>query len=99
MAAVAGMASVSILSSHGYIPDFKRQPGNRSRLNRVYRFIMELVSFSPLLFKLLMISLLCKRLLILQCLTNVHIYFVLFFVHNCLVLFHLIGSTLYFYRT
>ena len=69
-----------------YIPDFRRQPGNRSRPNRVYRFIMELVSFSPLLFKLFMISLLCKRLLILHYLTNVHIYFVLIFVHNFLVL-------------
>ena len=27
------------------IPDFKRQPGNRSRLNRVYRSIMELRGF------------------------------------------------------
>ena len=81
------------------IPDFKRQPGNRSRLNRVFRFIMELVSFSPLLFKPFMISLLCKRLLILHYLTNVHMYFVFIIVHNLLVLFHLIGSTLYFYRT
>ena len=56
------------------IPDFKRQPGNRSRLNRVYGFIMELVSFSLLLFKLFIISLLCKQLLILHYLTNVHIY-------------------------
>ena len=71
------------------IPDFKPQPGNRSRLNRVYRFIMELVNFSPLLFKLFMISLLCKRLLILHYLTNVHIYFVFIFVHDFLVLFSL----------
>ena len=87
-------------NAHVIIPDFKRQPGNRSRLNRVYRFIMELVNFSPLLFKLFMISLLCKRLLILHYLTNVHIYFVFIFVHNFLVLFfHLIRSTLYLYRT
>ena len=71
------------------IPDFKRQPGNRSQLNRVSRFIMELVNFSPLLFKLFMISSLCKRLLILHYLTNVHIYFVFSFVHNFLVLFSL----------
>ena len=71
------------------ILDFKRQPGSRSRLNRVYIFIMELVSFSPLLFKSFMISLLCKRLLILHYLTNVHMYFVFIFVHNFLVLFSL----------
>ena len=50
---------------------------------------MELVSFSPLLFKLFIISLLCKRLLILYYLTNVHIYFVFIFVHNFFVLFSL----------
>ena len=72
-----------------HIPNFTRQPGNRGQLNRVYRFIMELVSFSPLLFKLFMISLMCKRLLILHYLTNVHIYFVFIFVHNFLVLFSL----------
>ena len=71
------------------IPDFKRQPGNRSRLNRVYRFIMDFFSFSPLLFKLFMISLLCKRLLILPYQTNVHMCFVFIFVHNFLVLFSL----------
>ena len=81
------------------VPNFKRQPGNRSRLTRVYRFIMEFVSCSPLLFKLFMISLLCKRLLMLHYLTNVHIYFVFIFVHNFIVLFYLIGSTLYVYRT
>ena len=69
---------------HSLIPDFKRQP---RRLNRVYRFIMERVCFSPLLFKLFVISLLCKRLTILHYLTNVHMYFVFIFVHNFLVLF------------
>ena len=28
-----------------FIPNFRRQPGNRSRLKCVYGFIMELVSF------------------------------------------------------
>ena len=54
------------------IPNFRRQPGNRSRLKCVYGFIMELVSFSSIILKLIMISLLCKRLLILHYLTNVH---------------------------
>ena len=60
------------------IPDYKRQPGNLGRLDRVYRFIMELVSFSPLLFKLVMISVLCKRPLILHYLTNDHIFCIYF---------------------
>ena len=34
-----------------YIPNFRRQPGNRSRLKCVYGFIMELVSFSSIIFK------------------------------------------------
>ena len=68
------------------IPNFRRQPGNRSRLKCVYGFIMELVSFSSIILKLI-ISLLCKRLLILHYLTNVHMYFLFIFVDNILVLF------------
>ena len=70
-----------------FIPDFRRQPGNRSRLKCVYGFIMELVSFSSIILKLIMILLLCKRLLILHYLTNVHMYFLFIFVDNILVLF------------
>ena len=70
-----------------YIPNFRRQPGHRSRLKCVYGFIMELVSFSSIILKLIMISLLCKRLLILHYLTNVHMYFLFIFVDNILVLF------------
>ena len=81
------------MSNYGYlevfqsIPNFRRQPGNRSRLKCVYGFIMELVSFSSIILKLIMISLLCKRLLILHYLTNVHMYFLFIFVDNILVLF------------
>ena len=39
----------------GPIPNFRRQPGNRSRLKCVYGFIMELVSFSSIILKLIMI--------------------------------------------
>ena len=58
---------------------------------------MELVSFSSIILKLIMISLPCKRLLILHYLTNVHMYFLFIFVDNILVLFHIIGRTRYFY--
>ena len=60
----------------GACAPFAPPPPLGSGTDRVYRFIMELVSFSPLLFKLFMISLLCKRLLILHYLTNINIYFV-----------------------
>ena len=56
------------------IPNLKATASNRRRQKCLYRLIMELVSFFAYIIETIII-LLCKRLLILLYLTNVHMFF------------------------